>query len=536
MTNDPRTESRTSDPRFRERVEVLIVGSGPTGAAYARTITEQAPGTRVLVLEAGPIATDPPGNHVANIADPVERSKAQVACQGPNDFEYPRFTHVEAWRDQEGPGFQSMYYRPGIFALGTGGDDRGPFPVAQATSCVGGMAAHWFGACPRPSGTERIDFLDQELLDATYLRAEKILKVSNTQVLDHKVAEEIRAGLGSVVDEGRPPAKRTQQMPMALVQTTDGVVRSGTNVVFGALLDGTTEGFELRPLTLVQRVLMDGDTAIGVEARDRTTDEVYTIGASFVVVACDGIRTPQLLFASGIRPPALGRYFNEHPQVSVAAAMRSHTHADATTERGDTTAMSDASATSIASSGVTWIPFNDEDFPYHGQIHQIDRASLGLTEEQLEQTGTVLTMSLFLRQDLDPENRVEFSEDEQDWLGMPAIRFHYRLSEADERRIERAKKQLVELANAVGGPLLGEEPRALPSGSSIHHLGTVRMGTTDDGTSVCNTSSRVWETTNVYVAGNGVIPTATACNPTLTSVTIAILGAEEIVRRLAEAA
>ena len=35
-------------------------------------------------------------------------------------------------------------------------------------------------------------------------------------------------------------------------------------------------------------------------------------------------------------------------------------------------------------------------------------------------------------------------------------------------------------------------PKVMPAGSSIHYMGTVRMGATDDGTSVCDSYSRVW--------------------------------------------
>jgi choline dehydrogenase-like flavoprotein len=79
----------------------------------------------------------------------------------------------------------------------------------------------------------------------------------------------------------------------------------------------------------------------------------------------------------------------------------------------------------------------------------------------------------------------------------------------------------------VGEPL-DERPFVMPLGASLHYQGTTRMGTVDDGTSVCSIDSEVWGTPGVFVAGNGVIPTATACNPTLTSVALAVAGARRI--------
>ncbi|MFD7713207.1 GMC oxidoreductase [Streptomyces sp. NPDC059786] len=54
--------------------------------------------------------------------------------------------------------------------------------------------------------------------------------------------------------------------------------------------------------------------------------------------------------------------------------------------------------------------------------------------------------------------------------------------------------------------------------------------TTD--TSVCDSHSRIWNTPGLWVAGNNVIPTATACNPTLTSVALAVRGAGSLVDHL----
>jgi choline dehydrogenase-like flavoprotein len=68
-------------------------------------------------------------------------------------------------------------------------------------------------------------------------------------------------------------------------------------------------------------------------------------------------------------------------------------------------------------------------------------------------------------------------------------------------------------------------PKVMPAGSSIHYMGTVRMGPADDGTSVCDSYSRVWGVPGLVLAGNGLIPTANSMNPTLTSVALAVRGA-----------
>ena len=69
-------------------------------------------------------------------------------------------------------------------------------------------------------------------------------------------------------------------------------------------------------------MLVDDGRAVGVEVRDLRTGESHTVRARFVVVAADALRTPQLLWASGIRPDALGRYLNDQAQVVFATRLR----------------------------------------------------------------------------------------------------------------------------------------------------------------------------------------------------------------------
>jgi choline dehydrogenase-like flavoprotein len=72
----------------------------------------------------------------------------------------------------------------------------------------------------------------------------------------------------------------------------------------------------------------------------------------------------------------------------------------------------------------------------------------------------------------------------------------------------------------------------MPPGTSLHQQSTVRMGEHNDGTSVCDSYSKVWDYDNLFVGGNGVIPNATTSNPTLTSVAMAVRSSEKIISML----
>jgi choline dehydrogenase-like flavoprotein len=511
---------------YPERVDVAIVGSGPNGAAYARILSEEAPDAVVAMFEVGPTVSDPAGSHVKNIVDAEERRAAQAASQGP----------AADAETVNGPGAVktgARMARPGTYLLEDGyraeGEDG--LPVAAFSSNVGGMGAHWTGACPRPGGSERIGFLPD--LDALLDEADRLLGVTTDAFDAAPFTALVRERLAAAVDPGREAWARVQRMPLAVHRRDDGaLVWAGSDVVMGDVTRADPN-FTLHDESLVTRVLLEDGRAAGVEVRDLRTGELHTVRARFVVVAADGLRTAQVLYASGIRPAALGRMLNDQSQVVFAARIRDAVPASSAGGAAggalDEHGVVDGALSE--QSGVSWVPFTDED-PFHGQIMQLDASPVPLADDDPVVPGTIVGLGLFTAKDLQWEDRVEFSDEAVDGYGLPAMSIHYTLTPRDRTVLERARARIVELAEAVGEPL-GDTPFTMPLGASLHYQGATRMGETDDGLSVCSPDSEVWAAPGVFVAGNNVIPTATACNPTLTSVALGIRGARRIVRDLA---
>ncbi|GAA0248468.1 MFS transporter [Cryptosporangium japonicum] len=495
------------DMTYPDDVDVAIVGSGPTGAAYARILTERAPSARIAVFEAGPVLTDPPGMHVKNIADDAERIAAQRRSEGLRP-------HTDSTAGEYADPARRVV-RPGTFLLESGYqvDGEDGLPALAMSTNVGGMGAHWTGACPRPGDAERIDFLPDldELLD----EAERLLSVDKHPFAGAPYTDVVRDRLAAEFDPGRAADRRVQPMPLAVHRRDDGaLIWSGPDVVFGDVTRDNPN-FSLYAESPVKRVLIEDGKAVGVHVNG------VDVRARYVVVACDALRTPQLLFASGVRLPALGRYLNDQPQTVFAIRLRDVREPAADT--GDATEI-------VGQSGVGWVPYTDE-HPFHGQVMQLDASPIPLVSDDEPALGTIVGLGWFCGKDLQASDRIEFDEDTTDDYGMPKPTIHYRLTPRDHETLARARTAILRAATALGEHI-GTDPFVLSPGASLHYQGTTRMGPVDDGTSVCGPNSEVWGVDGLYVAGNNVIPTPIACNPTLTSVALAVTGARNIAAHL----
>lgn len=306
-------------------------------------------------------------------------------------------------------------------------------------------------------------------------------------------------------------------MPLAVQVVENRVYWSGTDVIFQELTDSSR--LKIVPETLVTRVLHSGGVVSGVEISQ--SGEIREVACDAVFVAADALRTPQVLFASGIRPDSLGRYLNDHGQILGLAVLPQDL------EVADIPKPDNASLQAF--SGVSWIPYAGKDFPYHVQVMQQDTSPMPLGHIPSPRPGSVVGFGVFVPKAISREDRIIFDTAEKDRFGMPKMSFRYAWSAEDESRIANAKSMVKDVAAVIGEPQ--GEPLVLKPGSSLHYMGTTRMGETPED-SVCDPFSKVWGFENLYVGGNGVIPTETAGNPTATSVALAIRSARKLAKEL----
>ena len=264
------------------------------------------------------------------------------------------------------------------------------------------------------------------------------------------------------------------------------------------------------------RLLKNGVRVSGARTRNVVSGRHDDVHAAVTVVCADAIRTPQLLFASEIRPAALGRYLNEHAFLSG----RVLTEPD---RLGFSLADLARQAVDEFMTEHLWVPHSGPAQPFHVQI---------ANQVHVDEEGTPIAYSVgpcfYIPTEVRPENRLEFSEDLTDAAGMPRMTVSFSYTDEDRRLIDRARTEQQRTATALGPFDPQTESALLPAGSSLHFTGTVRMGPVDDGTSVCDPDGRVWGFDNLYVAGNGVLPTALACNSTLTGMTTAVRAARSV--------
>jgi choline dehydrogenase-like flavoprotein len=133
-----------------------------------------------------------------------------------------------------------------------------------------------------------------------------------------------------------------------------------------------------------------------------------------------------------------------------------------------------------------------------------------------------------------PESRVRLGR-RRDSLGMPTVVVDWRINDDDRRGVARlyevARAELDRLGIGTLVENVARDAEGWPTSMTggMHHMGTTRMHD-DPRQGVVDTSARVHDLANLYVAGSSVFPTGGVANPTLTIVALAIRLADHLKR------
>jgi choline dehydrogenase-like flavoprotein len=491
--------------------DVLIVGSGIMGAGAAARLRQAHPELRIVMVDGGSAIGAVAGQHLHDSTEPEiwERYNGRVASgiQG---------LYVGATTNSVEPVAALGELEPGMHHLSSLGEDAAAMPAAAAAWNVGGMGIHWTAATPWPWGEERFD---DDRFDDDLAEAQRLLKVIPAALGPTKPG---RIVLDVLTERyaAAPADRRPQPMPMAVRPSGSTLLRTGPSEIFPPIAVGGDENFTLLSGTLAVALLHDGARVSGARVRDVPSGEERDLEAAVTIVCADANRTPQLLFASGIRPRALGRFLNEHAFLSGRVLMDLDRFGLSLDE------LPRLLEGEFATDSL-WLPQTGDEQPFHGQV-----MNTTFVDDEDAALAYSVGISLYTPIESRAENRLVFDETETDVMGMPRMRIEFAYSDRDQALIQRSHAALAEIAADFGDFDPATEAAMLPPGSSLHQTGTVRSGPVDDGTSVCDPDGRVWGFDNLYLAGNGVVPTPLACNSTLTGMITTVRATRAISRTL----
>jgi pyranose oxidase len=525
------------------RTDTLIVGSGPVGSTYAHELVSA--GHQVCMVEAGAKLSERVGEHLKNayiyqrnldLFSSVIRGHLNLLSIPSND--QPVVTLDPA-------AFQVDFAKYRGFVRNNQNPDQDPganLGAAAVAYGVGGMATHWTCATPRHHPEiERSDVLDESEWEQFYQEAERLLH-TQTGVFEHSVRHQLVRDALTAAYPDLPKPYEVQSLPLAVRRRRDNpdmVIWSGTDTILGPLAeDNADPHFDLRPEHHCTRLVRsaDGTRIEYAEVRNLRDWSLLRVEADNFVVAGGAYLTPQLLYTSHIRPPALGRYLTEQPIAFCQIVLRQDLIDGLATDprfedqiiefrRGHP--QDPVHIPGNDPEPNVWIPVSPGR-PWHCQIHR-DAFHYGDVPPNVD-TRLVVDLRWFGIVEPRYDNRIDFAESHTDLHGLPQPTFTFSLCTADRTQQHAMMADMLRAASALGGFLPGSEPQFVEPGLGLHVCGTTRMGT-DPQTSVVDTDSRVWGIENLYLGGNNLIPRGTASNPTLTSVALAVKGARHLLGR-----
>lgn len=279
-------------PAYQNEVDYVVVGSGPGGATFAKTLADN--GEQVLIVEAGP-------------------------WRNPEDYPDSFYGAMRDCLDNFGT------------TLAKG---KAQWPIAQA-KLVGGGSVINSAICVRTPGDifdlwqNDHGFGGSALADSVWRKQdqlEKWLSVEETRTQYLGASNDLALKAGDAEGIEHHVIRRYVKNCEGSADCFQGCRKNrkqSLNVTF--IPEVLSKGGTVVSCAPVKKVLFEGDRAVGVEG-NFLHPQTHEKGAAFnikarkaVIVAASATHSPALLDRSGIKHPALGQHFRAHPGGAVMA-------------------------------------------------------------------------------------------------------------------------------------------------------------------------------------------------------------------------
>ena len=528
---------------MKDKVDVLIIGSGASGAAVAWSLAETK--MRILCLEQG---------------DWMKQT------------EYP--TNGRDWEARQFSDFHPSPNRRGRAADYPVNDDNSPIKVLNFNG-VGGStilyAAHYPRLHPSDFRVKSLDGVaddwpvDYHTLEPFFAENDRMMGVSG---LTGDPAYPTHAppmpplGLGksgtrfahalnklgwhwwpsdttltTTEYDGRAPCINLGHCTFGCAQGA----KASTDITYWP--HAIRAGVELRTRCRVSQITTGPDgMATGVVYFDTDGLEQFQ-PAEVVIVAANGVGTPRLLLnsANARQPNGLanssgqvGRNLMFHPYASIYGyvdepldgnrapplSLWSHEHYETDLSRGFVRGYSYQFVRGIGAITEAITSTEAGRLPWGADHHDVYRR---LLHRRIQMAA--------ICEDLpEAHNRVTLDPVLQDSNGIPSPRIDYTISPNSHRMLDHAIDRAKEILGAAGATGIGVDRPILYGG--WHLLGTARMGD-DPQHSVVNGWGRSHDVKNLFIVDGSIFVTSGGVNPTSTIQALALYIADQMKQRLA---
>jgi choline dehydrogenase-like flavoprotein len=526
-----------------EPVDVLIVGAGAAGAAFAWSLAETR--MNILCLEQGDWMN--PAEYPTTGLDWEARGHGDFALS-PNVRQRPADYPVN---DADSPISISNFNAVGGSTILYAGHFPRLKPSDFRVRSLDGVADDWpldYAALePYWAENDRVMGVAGLAGDPAYPPKEPVLPPVPLGVLGETVARGFNAlgwhwwpsdsAIATEPHEGRAACINLGPCITGCAQGAKG----STDVTYWPA--ALRRGVRLETRCRVREITLRSDgMADGVTYHD-ASGTLRHQRAEIVVLACNGVGTPRLLlnsrsreFPDGLanRSGLVGRNLMLHPYAMAlgifderldghrgptGCGLMSHEFYETDPARGFVRGFSfellrgfGPLATALFGMTTGQVPWGERHHRAYGELLDHSAGLLAICEDLPEEHNAVT---------LDPEL--------VDGHGIPAPRIAYRLSENSRRMLDYGATRAREALEAAGARRTFVEAPLRIAG--WHLMGTARMGT-DPERSVVNAWGRSHDVRNLFIIDGSLFVTAGAVNPTCTIQALALHVADRIKKNL----